>query len=260
VAELSGTTVKTVRYYHAVGLLDEPDREPNGYNKRYEVRHLTRLLQIKRLTGLGLSLAQVAELGTASDGRPSIFQEIDAELEATVERIQAVRQELATLSRPGATPDVPTTFHDVAQHLRDNDRALLTIYAQLFTEESMDALRELLGANPHEALDEAFRDLPADADEATRQALAERMAPFVGANGSVTMEPKAATPRQAEAARNAVGQALQALYSSAQLDVLKRAHELSSAAGASPDPATGNAPGPPHGQATEIPPSQRTDR
>ncbi|WP_375117890.1 MerR family transcriptional regulator [Nonomuraea sp. MTCD27] len=39
-----------MRYYHQVGLLDEPDREPNGY-KRYEVHHLTRLLQIKRLTG-----------------------------------------------------------------------------------------------------------------------------------------------------------------------------------------------------------------
>jgi hypothetical protein len=37
------------------------------------------------------------------------------------------------------------------------------------------------------------------------------------------------TPRQAEAARNAVGQVLQALYNSAQLDVLRRAHELSEA-------------------------------
>lgn len=228
IAELSGTTTKAVRYYHEIGLLDEPDREPNGYNKRYEVRHLTRLLQIKRLTGLGLSLAQVAEMGTESDGHPSVFQEIDAELEATVERIQGIRQELATLSRPGATTDVPTGFQDVARPLRENDRALLTIYAQLFSEESMDTLREVLGADPHGALDDAFRDLPADADEATRQALAEHMAPFVGANGSVTMEPKAATPRQAQAARNAVGQALQALYNEAQLDVLRRAHELSS--------------------------------
>lgn len=235
IAELSGTTVKSVRYYHQIGLLEEPDREPNGYNKRYEVRHLTRLLQIKRLTGLGLSLTQVAELGTAGDEHPAVFQEIDAELEATVERIQSIRQELATLSRPGATPDVPTTFHDVAQPLRDNDRALLTIYAQLFSEDSMDALRQLLAANPHEDIDEAFRDLPADADEATRQALAEWMAPVVGANGSVTLETKAATPRQAEAARNAVGHALQALYNPAQLDVLRRARELSSAVEASPD-------------------------
>jgi DNA-binding transcriptional MerR regulator len=240
IAELSGTTVKTVRYYHQIGLLDEPDREPNGYNKRYEVRHLTRLLQIKRLTGLGLSLSQVAEIGATGDGHATVYQEIDTELEATVERIQRIRQELATLSQPGATPDIPTGFHDVAQRLRDNDRALLTIYAQLFSEDSMQALREVLAANPHEALDEAFRDLPADADDATRQALAEQMAPFVGANGSVTMEPKAATPRRAEAARNAVGQALRALYSSAQLDVLRRAHELSSTSGAAQDVATRN--------------------
>ena len=230
IAELSGTTMKTVRYYHEIGLLDEPEREPNGYNKRYEVHHLTRLLRIKRLTGLGLSLAQVAELGAAGEGHSSVFQEIDAELEATVERIQGVRKELATLSQPGATPDVPTAFHDVAQPLRDNDRALLTIYAQLFSEESMEAVRELLAANPHEEIDEAFRDLPADADEDTRQALAERMAPFVGVNRSVTLVPKADSPRQAEAAKNTVGQALQALYNSAQLDVLRRAKELSSSA------------------------------
>jgi DNA-binding transcriptional MerR regulator len=235
IAELSGTTVKTVRHYHEIGLLEEPDREPNGYNKRYEVRHLTRLLQIKRLTGLGLSLAQVAELGTAAHGHPSVFQEIDAELEATAERIQSIRQELAVLSRPGATPDVPTAFHEVAQPLRDNDRALLTIYSQLFSEESMDALRQLLATNPHEDLDEAFRDLPADADDATRQALAEWMAPFVGANRSVTLQTKAATPREAEAARNAVGQALQALYNPAQLDVLRRARELGPAMGTAHD-------------------------
>ena len=104
-------------------------------------------------------MAQVAELGTAAHGHPSVFQEIDAELEATVERIQSVRQELAVLSRPGATPDVPIAFHEVAQPLRDNDRALLTIYSQLFSEESMDALRQLLATNPHEDLDEAARDL-----------------------------------------------------------------------------------------------------
>lgn len=235
IAELSGMTVKTVRYYHEIGLLEEPDREPNGYNKRYEVRHLTRLLQIKRLTGLGLSLAQVAEMGPGSDGYSSVFQEIDAQLEATLERILSIRQELVTLSRPGATPEVPGAFHEVAQHLRDNDRALLTIYAELFSEESMDSLRELLEANPHQALDEAFRDLPADADEVTRQALAEQMAPFVGANGTVTMAPKAATPRQAKAARSAVGHALHALYNPAQLEVLKMAHELSSATNVASD-------------------------
>ncbi|WP_440072170.1 helix-turn-helix domain-containing protein [Streptosporangium sp. OZ121] len=233
IAELSGSTVKTVRYYHEIGLLDEPDREPNGY-KRYEVRHLTRLLQIKRLTGLGVPLAQVAAMGTDPDGRASVFRTIDAELEATVERLQKIRQELAMLSRPGASPDVPAGFGGVAEHLRDNDRALIMIYAQLFSDESMDAVRQTLEARPNPALDEEFRDLPEDADEATRQALAERIAPFVAGSAtdhSVTLEPKASTSRQAEAARSAVGHAIQALYNRAQVDVLRRAHLISEANG-----------------------------
>ncbi|WP_344094254.1 MerR family transcriptional regulator, partial [Nocardiopsis composta] len=53
VAELAGTTVKAVRYYHRIGLLDVPERTANGY-KRYEVEHLVRLVQIKRLSDLGV--------------------------------------------------------------------------------------------------------------------------------------------------------------------------------------------------------------
>jgi DNA-binding transcriptional MerR regulator len=38
-AELAGTTVNTVRHYHRIGLLDEPERRNNGY-KEYGVPHL----------------------------------------------------------------------------------------------------------------------------------------------------------------------------------------------------------------------------
>ncbi|WP_062428626.1 helix-turn-helix domain-containing protein [Herbidospora daliensis] len=220
-AELADTTVKTVRHYHEIGLLDEPDRSPNGY-KRYEVRHLTRLLQIKRLTGLGVPLAQVAAMPADTDHQASVLRTLDAELEATVERLQAIRRVLATLSEPGTSLDVPTGFGRVAEPLRDNDRALLTIYAQFFSDASMNAVLHGLEASPNPALDEEFRDLPEDADEATRQALAEKLAPFV--DGAVTLELKAAAPR---AARAALGRALEALYNRAQLDVLHRAHVIS---------------------------------
>lgn len=229
IAELAETTVKTVRYYHQIGLLDEPDREPNGY-KRYEIRHLTRLLQIKRLTGLGVPLAQVAAMGADSEDQASIFRTIDAELEATVERLQSIRRVLATLSEPGAAADVPTGFSGVAEDLRGNDRALLMIYAHLFSEESMDAVRQTLEARPNVALDEEFRDLPEDADDATRQALAEQIAPFVdGASTDhpVTLELKASSPGQVRAAQAALGRALEALYNSAQIDVLRRAQMIS---------------------------------
>jgi len=57
-AELAGTTVKSVRYYRQLGLLEEPERLGDGY-KQYELRHLVRLLQITRLTELGFPLSQI---------------------------------------------------------------------------------------------------------------------------------------------------------------------------------------------------------
>jgi DNA-binding transcriptional MerR regulator len=231
IAELSGITVKTVRYYHEIGLLEEPDRRPNGY-KQYEVRHLVRLLQIKRLTGLGVGLTRIAAMATDLDGQASVFRVIDSELEATIERLQGIRTELAVLSRPGAASDVPPGFAGIAEQLRGNDRALLMIYSQLFSGESMEAVRQTLEARPDDALDETFRDLPEDADEAARQDLAERLAPLMDpstAVNPVTLESKAGTSQQTEAARATAGHALAALYNRAQLDVLRRAHRISSA-------------------------------
>ena len=60
-ANLVGTTVNTIRHYHRLGLLDVPEREYNGY-KQYEVRHLVRLLRIRRLVSLGVPLSQIGEV------------------------------------------------------------------------------------------------------------------------------------------------------------------------------------------------------
>lgn len=227
IAEITGTSVKAVRYYHQIGLLEEPDRALNGY-KQYEVRHLSRLLHIKRLTDLGVPLAQVEEV-TGDGTHASVFRAVDAELAKTVERLQAIRSELSALSLPGATPEVPTEFGSVAPRLRENDRALLTICAQLYSEESMEAVRELLEAAPNDEIDEAFRDLPEDADEERRQVLAEQLALVTGpgAEHSVEWRPKAAaTPRQADATRKVIGHAVEALFNRAQLDVLRRVQEI----------------------------------
>jgi DNA-binding transcriptional MerR regulator len=66
IAELAGTTLRAVRHYHAIGLLDEPERRANGY-KQYGVAHLVRILRIKRLIDLGFSLAQISAMGDADE-------------------------------------------------------------------------------------------------------------------------------------------------------------------------------------------------
>lgn len=59
-AELAGTTVRTVRHYHHVGLLDVP--ASTGGARDYELEHLARLLRIRWLVGAGLSLPAIREV------------------------------------------------------------------------------------------------------------------------------------------------------------------------------------------------------
>ncbi|TFD92058.1 MerR family DNA-binding transcriptional regulator [Cryobacterium lactosi] len=96
IAELAGTTVKAVRHYHKLGLLDEPDRLANGY-KQYQVPHLVRLLQITRLADLGIPLGQIAPSDRADQAPDAALRLLDAELEAKVRRLRRIRHELAVI-------------------------------------------------------------------------------------------------------------------------------------------------------------------
>src|SRR5690606_11250356 len=98
IAELAGTTVKAVRYYHRIGPLDVPERTANGY-KQYEVEHLVRLVQIKRLSDLGVPLSEVASMGRAEEDPDEAIRVLDAELEATIDRLNRVRAEPAVILR-----------------------------------------------------------------------------------------------------------------------------------------------------------------
>ena len=101
-AELSGTTVNTVRHYHREGLLDEPDRMPNG-DKHYQVRHLLRLLQIRRLRDLGVPLNQIEQVGTTGTDSLTALSAIDADVATSIERLQRVRADITEILK-GSTP------------------------------------------------------------------------------------------------------------------------------------------------------------
>lgn len=59
-ADLTGTTVRTIRYYHQIGLLPVPERW--GGRRDYELEHVARLLRIRWLADAGLGLDQVRSL------------------------------------------------------------------------------------------------------------------------------------------------------------------------------------------------------
>ncbi|GAA1274468.1 MerR family transcriptional regulator [Saccharothrix xinjiangensis] len=227
-ADLAGTTLRTIRHYHEVGLLAEPERRANGY-KSYGVPHLVRVLRVKRLTGLGLSLAQIADLGDADEHPGEALRRLDAELAATIERLRRVRAELALILRQEAPTDLPS---DVAAtiagaDLSPQDRSFTVVLAQLLAPEALAAYAGVLsGFSRDPAMDE-FDDLPADADDGTRRRLAERLRSLPYVKEMSATFPRAedmlvGAPRGEEFTMRAIGKVIVELYNEAQVDVLVR--------------------------------------
>jgi DNA-binding transcriptional MerR regulator len=113
IAELAGTSLRAVRHYHDVGLLDEPARRANGY-KQYGVAHLARVLRIKRLTDLGFSLPQISAMGDTDDHPEQALRILDAELAASIERLQRVRVDLGSILRQAVLTDLPPEIASAA--------------------------------------------------------------------------------------------------------------------------------------------------
>ena len=59
--KLTRSTLKTVLYYHKIGLLKEPERSSSGY-RLYGAEELARMRMIKHLKNLGLVLKQIKEV------------------------------------------------------------------------------------------------------------------------------------------------------------------------------------------------------
>ncbi|MEK8174578.1 MerR family transcriptional regulator [Streptomyces sp. M19] len=225
-ADIAGTTVKTVRYYHRIGLLDEPSRAANGY-KRYRPAHLVRLLQIKRMSGLGVSLAQIGEMGQADEEPDEAIRVLDAELASTIERLQRIRAELAVMLQHRAPLDTPPPFGPVAERLGERDHALVTVYSQVFNDDALDDLRQLV--SERDDYEDEFDALPEDADDATIDELAGRVAVAIRAHHDRfpwMSDPVSAAPRGKKFAETVIAPALVDLYNRAQLKTLVRADAL----------------------------------
>ncbi|AUG54008.1 MerR family transcriptional regulator [Thalassospira marina] len=103
IAKRAGVTARTLRHYHQIGLLAEPVRAANGY-RHYTIQHLIRLLRIKRLSALGLTLSELAPLLEDGDAqRSEILDQLDASLADKIERLNEQKQLIATL-RGGTGP------------------------------------------------------------------------------------------------------------------------------------------------------------
>ncbi|MGC4941116.1 MerR family transcriptional regulator [Kribbella sp. DT2] len=223
-AELAGTTLKTVRHYHKVGLLEEPERSTNGY-KQYGVAHLVRLLRIRRLTDLGMSLPQIAAMGDADEHPEEALRLLDAELAAAADRIQRVRAELALILRQSLPTDLPAALAPGIEEFSEADRAMMVVYSRVLAPSGIEAWRRMLAEYQHTQAGRDFDSLPAGADEETRREVAEGMVIHVVELFATYPDVVAAqfdAPGGIRQVGRAVGVALKELYNPAQLDVLRQ--------------------------------------
>lgn len=116
VAEGSGVSPKTIRYYESIGLVRSADRGSNGY-RSYSLVDMRTLNFIKRARSLGFSVEEVRELldlwqdksRTSAAVKTLTTRHLDA-LDRKIEELMAMRKALADLvkrCRGDARPDCP---------------------------------------------------------------------------------------------------------------------------------------------------------
>lgn len=225
-ARLAGTTTPTVRHYHRVGLLEEPERLSNGY-KQYTTRHLVRLLQIRRLAARGVPLPRIGAILREDEDSAAVLDEVDADLETSMQHLAQARAELAMLREHRARADTPTGFEALSRGLSERQRSLLTLFSTIMGPDALDEFRQSLVVGND--VDEEFEALPSTADEETVEALAQRMASAVddaARERPRLQDPIAGSPVGEDQARMVLGLAFAELFNPAQLRALQRVDEI----------------------------------
>ena len=113
-AEASGTTSKTLRFYEQAGLLPAPDRTASGY-REYAPETLARLDFIRRSRTAGLTLAQIREVLDIRDAGVAPCQHVHdllqarlGELDRQIADLRALRRTVAHLHDGAAAVDADT--------------------------------------------------------------------------------------------------------------------------------------------------------
>ncbi|MDN3028463.1 MerR family transcriptional regulator [Streptomyces sp. S.PB5] len=97
-AAFAGVTVKTVRHYHRLGLVDEPERDGSGY-RRYGSPDMLRLVQVRTLAGAGVPLAEIGALLDADPERfAAALDDVERRLTDRIEELIARRAVLHRLA------------------------------------------------------------------------------------------------------------------------------------------------------------------
>ncbi|HEY3514689.1 MULTISPECIES: MerR family transcriptional regulator [Kribbella] len=117
-AQYVGVSTKTIRVYHAKGLLPEPPRDASGY-RRYTAQDLVEVIKIRTLAESGMPLARIARLTAGSPGDlRSAAGAAEAELSARIDRLVETRGRLRELAA-GNNPFLPGEVEQQLRRLHD---------------------------------------------------------------------------------------------------------------------------------------------
>lgn len=104
-ADRSGLTTKTIRYYESIGLLDDPERTPGGY-RDYRDDAVERLRFIRDAQASGLSLCEVQSIlelkdagARSCDHTIALLERHIADIDEHIARLQVARAELVGLAQ-----------------------------------------------------------------------------------------------------------------------------------------------------------------
>jgi DNA-binding transcriptional MerR regulator len=138
-ADLTGTTVRTVRHYHDIGLLAVPE-DRYGY-RDYDLTHVARLSRIRWLAQAGVPLSRIdgmlqaedeAAAGSPDAGRAAIVTDLQAtvvalddQLEQLTAQRERVRRLVETVERNdhlSPMPPVVARFYDDLEKRAGDDK------------------------------------------------------------------------------------------------------------------------------------------
>lgn len=104
VAQKTGLTAKTIRYYESIGLV-APKRQPNGY-RNYDQEQIKQLEFVQRARGLGFSIAECRGMLVSGSNGASLNEQTKEILRQRLTDIEVKLTELTALRE---------TLSDIAQ-------------------------------------------------------------------------------------------------------------------------------------------------
>lgn len=194
-AHMAGVSVRTLRHYHAIGLLPEPKRSSNGY-REYEAEHLLRLLRIRQLASLGFSLDQIGPMldeldaerqeiegreiddGTGDElgaGAEQLLEQLDRQLVEQIAHLEHQRELIRHIRARQTDPDYPERAASVLEAidaferqtnahgfllsaLTDDDKIAMGIAAHLYSDGELAEIERIFRTIPERGLiDEYLR-------------------------------------------------------------------------------------------------------